>query len=451
MTTRARVDAIGLGPESCVRGRFRPDGSKSLAQRALLAAAVAQGASEIDGLSEAEDVRSALGVLGALGVACERARPSSARVQGVPPGPGTGLVPEGVLSAGESGTLARLVTALVALAGRSGARWTITAEGSLLFRKSAPLFEALSAAGVELARQNLPGTWPVELVSVTPPRALALGRPVSSQEVSGLCLALAAHAGERELRVRGPIPSAPYLRMTIGVLEAFGASVERRDEEPGVASFRVRGPLRAPRAPLVLEPDASSAAVVLAAACLSGGELVVPGLGRGSAQGDARIAEHLAAFGCDVAFAPDGLVARGFPARGAEVDLAGEPDLAPVLCAVAAGAALRQGATSVLLGLGTLPGKESDRLSVLAAGLAALGFTAEAGTDFLRIGPGRAATERAPVRLDPRGDHRMVFAFALLGCLRPHVLVLDPGCIAKSWRGFWSDLERLGARLIHAD
>jgi 3-phosphoshikimate 1-carboxyvinyltransferase len=201
----------------------------------------------------------------------------------------------------------------------------------------------------------------------------------------------------------------------------------------------------------VLEPDASSAAVVLAAACLSGGAIVVPGLGPGSAQGDVRVVEHLAAFGCDAGFAPEGLVARGFPARAAELDLAGEPDLAPVLCAVAAGAALRHGARSVLRGLATLPGKESDRLSVLAAGLAALGFEAEAGTDFLTIGPGRAARARTGVRLDPRGDHRMAFAFALLGCLRPDVLVLDPACVAKSWSGFWDDMERLGARVSRAD
>src|SRR5262245_35028825 len=133
---------LGFGPDSCVRGSFRPGGSKSLAQRALLAAAVAEGGSVIEGLPDGEDVRAALDVLAALGVACERTGPGRARIQGVPPGPGTGLVPEGEVCAGESGTLARLSTALVALAGRCGARWTITAEGSLLFRKSTPLFEA---------------------------------------------------------------------------------------------------------------------------------------------------------------------------------------------------------------------------------------------------------------------------------------------------------------------
>jgi 3-phosphoshikimate 1-carboxyvinyltransferase len=448
MSAGARAEAIGLAPDSCVRGTFRPGGSKSLAQRALCLAAVAHGECEIGGLGEAEDVRATLDLLEALGVPLERLGASSVRVTGVPPGPGAGLAARGAVNVGESGTLARLATALLALASRSGARWTIAASGTLLFRRSLPLFATLRAAGVELARQNLPGTWPVELVSAAPPAELVLARPVSSQEVSGLLAALAAHGDERVLAVRGPIPSAAYVRMTLRCLADFGACVEDRSPREGERRHHVQGPLRAPRR-LVVEPDASSAAVVLAAACLSGGEVLVPGLARDSTQGDVRIVQHLAAFGCEARFDARGLAARGFPSRGAELQLDETPDLAPVLCAVAAGAALHTGATSVLTGLGTLPGKESDRLSVLAAGLRQLGLEVAAGKDFLRIAPGRAESARGPVFLDPRADHRMAFAFALLGCLRGDVFVCDPGSVAKSWPSYWSDVQRLGARLTH--
>jgi 3-phosphoshikimate 1-carboxyvinyltransferase len=357
-----------------------------------------------------------------------------------------GLVARGPLDAGESGTLARLATALLALAGRPGQVVTIGARGSLLFRRSTPLFDALRAAGVEIRRQNLPGTWPVELTSVQPPPALELVRPVSSQEVSGLLLALAAHPGARLLTVRGEIPSEPYLRITEHLLGLFGARVEREHGAP-VQRFRVRGPLVAGGTALVLEPDASSAAVALAAACLSGGEIRVPDLSRASVQGDVRIVEHLCAFGCEAGAEEGALRARGFPRHGAELDLGGEPDLAPVLAAVAAGAALRHGATSTLRGLATLPGKESDRLSVLADGLRRLGLAVETGVDSLRVAPGAARDSGAPVELDPRGDHRMAFALALLGCLRPGVTVRDPGCVAKSWGSFWTDLAALGARV----
>jgi 3-phosphoshikimate 1-carboxyvinyltransferase len=356
MAAGARAGAVGFGPASRVCGTFRPGGSKSLAQRALLLAALAEGTSEIDGLADDEDVRAALDLLEAAGVACERSG-ARARVAGSPPAAHPGGAAAGRVHVGESGTLARLATAWLALARADGARWTIAASGSLLFRRSAPLFEALRAAGVVLARQNLPGTWPVELAA--PPRAMALQRPVSSQEVSGLHLALAARHGEHELAVLGPIPSAPYVRMTARLLATFGASIEEAVEGARERLYLVRGPLAAPGAPVRIEPDASSAAVALAAACLTGGELVVPDLERSSLQGDVRIVEHLAAFGCEARHGAEGLVARGFPARGAELDLGGEPDLAPVLAAVAAGAALRAGATSVLHGLATLPGRRA--------------------------------------------------------------------------------------------
>ena len=119
-----------------------------------------------------------------------------------------------------------------------------------------------------------------------------------------------------------------------------------------------------------------------------------------------------------------------------------------MLCAVAAGAALRAGATSVLAGLGTLPGKESDRIAVLAAGLRALGIAVDTGSDRLCIAPGRpGAAAAGALELDPRADHRMAFAFGLLGLLRRGVTVRDAGCVAKSWSSFWTDLEALGAVL----
>ena len=124
----------------------------------------------------------------------------------------------------------------------------------------------------------------------------------------------------------------------------------------------------------------------------------------------------------------------------------------PVLAAVAAGAALVDPVgTSELTGLGTLPGKESSRIETLAQGLRAAGWHAEAGAERLRIAAGEyraGPVVPADVELDPRGDHRMAFAFALLGLVRPGVLVREPECVAKSWPSFWKDLAALGARTI---
>ncbi len=435
----------GLSPSSCISGSLAIPGSKSVAQRALIAAALCEGATVVRGLPDGDDVRACLQLIEDCGATVYRSAADRALIEGLPPHWDGGLEPRRPVQVGESGTLARLATAMLALAATPGTRVTIGASGSLLLRSSTALFRALEGCGVELARQNVPGGWPVELLVQRPPACIELVKPASSQEVSALLLVAAALGEGHEVRVRGPIPSRPYVQLTRHVLREFGVEVGEEATDDGTR-FRMSGRLAAPREALVVEPDASAAAVGLAAACLSGGELTVEGLTTASAQGDVRMAAHLAAFGCDAHLANNGLRARGFPTRGAELDLTGEPDLSAPLAAVAAGAALRHGATSTLTGLGTLPGKESDRIAVLAAGLERLGFQIAAGEDYLTVGP-LTAPEPVGATLDPHDDHRMAFAFALCGLLVPGVLVENPACVAKSWKGFWEDMEQAGAVL----
>lgn len=447
---------LGFAPGGAVRGAVRVPGSKSLAQRALVAAGLASGTTRVAGLSDSEDVARALALVDACGARVTRLAPAAVSVAGNPPGPWRGWSADAPLALGESGTLARLATAALAWCGRAGREVELVPSGSLARRQSRALFAALAASGVAFERPSGAPEhgFAVRLRPLGPPSEVAIRDPRSSQEVSALLLALAAYPGESALVVEGEVPSRPYLAMTIGVLARFGATVEREALDAtsveGDALTRerylVRGPLRAPADPYEVEPDASAAAVAIAAAALSGGSARVTGLGPRSLQGDVRIAEHLARFGVAARLDEEGLSSEGAPTRAAELDLAGEPDLAPVLAAVAARAALGGGGTSVLRGLGTLPGKESSRIEVLARGLAALGFAAEAGPDWLRVGPPPAGPRGA--RLDPAGDHRMAFAFALCGLFVEGVRVVDPGSVAKSWPGFWRDLERAGARLL---
>jgi 3-phosphoshikimate 1-carboxyvinyltransferase len=208
----------------------------------------------------------------------------------------------------------------------------------------------------------------------------------------------------------------------------------------------VRGPLAAPEEPLIVEADASAAAVALAAAVASGGHARALGVGRCSLQGDRACVEVLRAFGAEAGADDESLWARGALTRGAELDLAATPDLAPVAAALAILAARRCGAASTLLGLGTLAGKESDRLAGLGdlAGLA--GARAESSAGSLHIGP-KAGPSARRIAVDPRGDHRMAFAAAILGCGGLEVDVRDPTCVGKSWPRFWVDLARIGAAI----
>jgi 3-phosphoshikimate 1-carboxyvinyltransferase len=434
----------GLRPSAAVRGDFRAPGSKSIAQRALVIAGLCAEPVRIAGLPEGEDVRAACELLRGVGVEVERLAPAAVRVRGIPPGPHRGWLAREPIAVGESGTLARFALAAAGLCGRAEQRVEVVARGTLAGRASRPLLRALREAGVAVERE----TWPIVLRPIGPPSELRLVDPISSQEVSALCIALAAWPDEIRLEVDGAIPSRPYAAMTLRLLGRFGVRIDARERNNG-ASFAIRGPLRAPSEPIVIEPDASLAAVALAAACLSGGEVKCGGLTLDALQGDVRMVEHLREFGCRSLALADGLVASGFPQHGARIDCSDTPDLAPVLAIVAAGAALVADdaqAGSELTGLETLPGKESSRIEVLARGLRDAGWSVVASSNSLRIGR-RANTSNSPVVLDPSGDHRMAFAFALLGLLRPGVDVAHPECVGKSWPSFWDDLARLGAKV----
>lgn len=451
-----RSSALALGPGAPLVGEARVPGSKSLAIRALLAGSLAEGTTRITNLSQGEDVRAALALVAAAGALVRGLAPRAVSISGRPPGPHRGWAPVAPLDAGESGTLARLASAALALCGRAGGTYELTVRGTLARRASPPLLSALAAAGAALepAVAGAPaGGWPLRVRPVGPPPDVRLSAPVSSQEVSALLLALAAWPDRARLVVEGEIPSRPYLELTRRTLERFGARIEEERDGQGAEVFWVRGPLRAPPEPFAVEPDASAAAVALAAGALSGGEVRVAGLGVGSPQGDVAIVRHLAAFGVDAGEREGALFARGAPDRGAELDLAGEPDLAPVLAAVAGALALRASrgeldparARTHLAGLGTLEGKESPRLSVLAGALRALGLEVQTGPATLAVAPAPGAIGVTQLTLDPRGDHRMAFAFALLALVRPGLTILDPGCVAKSWPEFWLELERLRA------
>lgn len=433
--------ALEVDPATRVHGEVRTPGSKSIAQRALMLAALAQGETRIAGIPPGADVAAARALLRAVGVTLDQLSPAAVRIVGRPPAWRGGWRASSV-ELGESGTLARFALAILGFCAQPGSVVELRARGTLLARRSPSLLNALAEAGVGVPQRE----WPIRIVAIGPPSTVTLRDASSSQEASALALALAAYPDEIELVIEGALPSRPYFELTLSMLRTFGARFERIESEP-VERWRLRGPLVAPVDPLTVEPDASLAAIALCAACLSGGELRALGLGASSLQGDVRIVEHLRAFGCRALVDAGGLRASGFPQHGADLDLRGEPDLAPPLAAIAAGAALvadPSRARTTLRGLGALNKKESQRLDVLAHELARAGWRTQASADTLEIDAPTQTLSRAKVWLDPHDDHRMAFAFALLGLLREGVVIQSPGCVTKSWPAFWRDLGAVG-------
>jgi 3-phosphoshikimate 1-carboxyvinyltransferase len=447
----------GFSPRRPISGTLTPPVSKSLAQRALLFAGLATGKTRITGaqhLGACDDIIATIGVLENLGRPLDWVGPRAVTVTGLAPGHIGGLQPTGPFEVGESATLARLASAVAGFCCSGSA--SVRGIGTLERRRSPALFSALERAGIRL-RQSEVGAWPVGMDSIGPPSDLFLENPSSSQELSALLLAAACYPDAIQVHVRGDLPSRPYLELTRSMLKTFGVlavPVDPRFE--GGSSYEVQGVLTSPKEPIHLEPDASSAAVALCAAAITGGDLEVPGPWGKSTQGDRQIVDFLVQFGVNAGHVTSGemevdietLATSGLPIRGAILDLSRHPDLAAPLAAVAAYAALHCAGVSELLGLKTLVGKESNRLDVLATGLAALGVNVEVRNDSkvcgLRIGPGeQAPQDDVEHLLDPKGDHRMAFAFALFGLLRPGIQVADPMCVSKSWPGFWEDLGAL--------
>ena len=438
----------GLAPGGPISGKFRPEGSKSLAQRFLVASSLSDGETKLSHLPNAADVSAAHALIDACGIKTTNSK-GTLRVVGRPPSAGS-WAPGEPLVVGESGTLARFATGVLGLTTPEGTVAQLVPEGTLARRQSVALFRALAGAGVGCEFGGIEGGFAVRLRSAKPPTDVFLEEPGSSQDVSALLFALAAHEGRCHLHVRGEVPSMPYVEMTAKVIESFGARIQLWNNSEGVL-VSIEGPMHPPAEKIEIEPDASTAGTALVAACITGGELEIPGLGEGSVQGDVRIVEHLQAFGCEAGLEEGRMWAKGPPTQGAEVDFSREPDLAPAVVALAACAALNDGHESRLRGLHTLPGKESDRIRLMARGLRELGLASEAGADSLLVGPPRPGSEdefQPPITLDPQGDHRMAFAFALFGLIREGVYVADSGCVAKSWPSFWKDLKKLGAKVV---
>ena len=375
-------------------GTVTPPPSKSIAHRALIAAALAEGESRLSNLAQSRDIQATRDCLAAL----KHGRPAGA--DGLPR-----------LDCGESGSTLRFLIP-VALALRGGGHFT--GRGRLLERPLGPYFTLFDEKGISYEKT---GDGLTVRGRLTPGR-YALPGDVSSQFVTGLLYALPLLEGDSEIVLTTPLESRGYVDLTLDALEKFGVAVEEGPQgfrAPGNQTFRARD--------LTIEADWSQAAFWYAANFLDG-DIEIQGLNHDSVQGDRRIALDYWTL------ARPGEV---------ELDVSQCPDLAPPLAAISAG---RCGVTH-LTHAARLRDKESDRLSAVAEVLTALGAEVLEGPDSLTL-TGRDSLPGGAV-VDSRNDHRiaMMAAVAALACEAP-VTITGAECVAKSYPSFWEDYEKLG-------
>jgi 3-phosphoshikimate 1-carboxyvinyltransferase len=399
-------------------------GSKSLTNRALVAAALAEGTSHIEGALVADDTEAMASCLGSLGVAVRMEGTTWTVTGWGRPMPGPAF-----LDARQSGTTARFLAPVLAL-GRG--RYRLDGSPQLRARPLGPSLSALRALGVSVEENGEPGHLPVTVVaSGLPGGTVRVRADTSSQFVSGLLLAAPRAAADLTLEVDGTAVSKPFFDLTVAVMRAFGAEVS----QDGYERFEVRSSGYQPT-DYEVEPDASSAASFLAAAALCGGRVTVQGLGSDTRQGDARFADVLALMGAKVTRtgASTTVVGTG-QLRAVDVDLA---DLADMAMTVAVLAAFADG-PSTIRGVGFIRGHETDRIAAVVSELARCGIRADATDDGWVVHPG----EPHAATVETYDDHRMAMAFALVGLRVPGIGIADPGCVGKTFPGFWSVLESL--------
>jgi 3-phosphoshikimate 1-carboxyvinyltransferase len=412
----------------------RVPGSKSLTNRALVLAALSARSRpcQLTGALRSEDTEVMVSCLQALGFVVQPHWDLDPPAITVGPTASGRLIPAEAadLFVANSGTTMRFLTAVVSL---GLGRYRLDGVPRMRERPIGDLLQALEQLGVRAVSKAGNGCPPVVVEAAGWKNGSVMVRgSVSSQFLSGLMLAAPFAPQETVVVFDEGLVSRPYLDMTEAVLRQWGFALRFRERS---RSFRVPGNQATARDAYAVEPDASAASYFFASAAITGGRVTVPGLGPDSLQGDVRFADVLQSMGCRVARTAEGITVEGGPLRGIDVDM---NDISDTVMTLAAVACFAQGPTTIR-NVAHVRHKESDRLAALANELRRVGAGVEDFADGLTIRP--APLHGAAVKT--YDDHRMAMSLALLGLRLSGIVLEDPGCVAKTYPEFFSDLERL--------
>lgn len=404
-------------------------GSKSFTNRALVAAALADGVSTLRGMLFSDDTDAMLGCLDALGIEVVVDRVANiATVRGC-----GGVIPSNgaVLDVRQSGTTARFIVPMVALA-----TGHFVVDGHEQMRRR-PMDELIAVFDdAEIAHSSVGGKLPLT-IDADGSRLCGLVQvrgDASSQFLSGLLLSAPYARGGLTIALTTELVSAPYVAMTLATMRSFGVGVEH----DGAMTRFVVPPAVYRSVDYQIEPDASAASYFFAAAAITGGRVRIQGLGRASIQGDLAFVQDLETMGATVSQGEDWTEVQG-PAIGAlhggTFDLTKYSDTAPTLAVVAAFATEPVHVT----GVGFIRHKETDRIAAVVAELNRCGINATEDVDGFTVVPGRPR----PADVKTYDDHRMAMSFALVGLRTPGIRILSPGCVAKTFPHYFDVLETL--------
>jgi 3-phosphoshikimate 1-carboxyvinyltransferase len=424
---------IDLLPASHVQGSVRLPGSKSISNRTLLLAALADGTTYIKDLLASDDTTVMLNALRSLGVLWTQENAGQDfTVQGV-----AGHFPKAQadLFMGNAGTAIRPLVAALAMLGGS---YTVHGVPRMHERPIGDLVDALNAAGAQIDYTGNPGFPPLHIRrGAMTARVLQVKGNVSSQFLTALLMAapLMNQNHDVVLEVIGELISKPYIEITLNLMQRFGVTVQR--EAGGWQRFTIaQGQKYCAPGVIHVEGDASSASYFLAAGAISGGPVRVEGVGNQSIQGDVRFAEALEKMGAHIERGDNWLQAScAGELQAIDMDFNHIPDAAMTIAMVA----LYAKGITVLRNIGSWRVKETDRLTAMTTELRKLGATVEEGADYMSVTP---PAQLQPATIDTYDDHRMAMCFSLASLNSKTMQgtplrINEPHCVAKTFPDYF--------------
>ena len=432
---------LDIEPIARAAGTVKMPGSKSISNRVLLLAALARGTTLVRDLLDADDTRVMLEALQRLGVAVAHVT-QGIEIRGVA---GDFPVKDADLSLGNAGTAFRPLTAVLALC---GGEYRLSGAPRMHQRPIGDLVDALRPLGAHIEYSGTEGFPPlvVHAGRIRTGARVRVRGDVSSQYLSALLMALPMTGARTEIEVEGELISKPYVEITLNLMRRFGVKVER----DGWKTFTIPAGRYASPGEMRVEGDASSASYFLAAGAISGlsggGPVRVEGVGRASIQGDVRFTEVLERMGASISMGENWIECAAGPgarARGRLEPIDADLNHIPDAAMTAAVAALFAGGTSTLRNIASWRVKETDRIAAMATELRKLGATVDEGADSLSVTPPAALR---PATIDTYDDHRMAMSFSLAALGGIKVRINDPGCVGKTFPGYFDALASISRR-----
>lgn len=423
------VHAIKVSPlNGPITGAVMVPGSKSFSNRALIIAAMAEGATRLTGLLRSDDTYWCADALRRLGAGVDFEN-STADMTGI----GRRRPKSGALHVGSAGTLGRFLPTFLA-AGEAG-EWHITASQQLSKRPVGPLFDAIREGGGDVTSLELANCYPVRIKgSSFRGGKLTMAGNVSSQFISGILMGAVQAPEGLDLTVTGGIVQSDYVRITLDVMRHFGAQIEVSDD---FTRFQV-APTGYTAKDLAVEADASTATYFAALAAVSRGDVTLANIGSDTRQPDYEFVGILERMGCVVERGATTTRIRNDKSLkgGFTIDMKPLSDATLTLAAIAPFA----DAPITMTGVAHIRHHECDRISAICAELTKAGIQVDEHEDGLTVYPGTPEF----ASLDTYEDHRVAMSLAVLGAAGAGVELNEPGCVSKTCPGFFDEIGQLG-------